>query len=127
MLSWLTVILSCQLAGELIVVWLGLPLPGPVAGMVLLFALLTMIGDVPAELARIGSGLLSNLSLLFVPAGVGIMTHVVLLRQDWPALGAGVVFSTLLTIVVTAWVMIAAKRLFGVSDHGKDEERVEKT
>ncbi len=71
MLEHLTLIFGCQLAGELIVAATGLPVPGPVCGMALLFAGLVIKGGLPAELARVGDALLGNLSLLFVPAGVG--------------------------------------------------------
>ena len=113
MLNWFTLILVCQLAGELVVTGLGLPLPGPVVGMVFLFGILASIGRVPDDLSRTGDALLSNLSLLFVPAGVGIMAHFSLLRADWPALGTSLVASTLITIAVTALAMVALKRLTG--------------
>lgn len=113
MLNYLTLIFSCQLAGELIVTAFRLPLPGPVVGMALLFVFMTWKGGVPAELARVGEALLSNLSLLFVPAGVGVMAHFALLRNDWLPLSAAVIGSTLATIAVTAATMIAINRLQG--------------
>ena len=72
MIFHLTVILGCQLAGELIAAAAGLPLPGPVLGMVILFAGL-MFRGLPRGLATVADALLGNLSLLFVPAGVGVM------------------------------------------------------
>jgi holin-like protein len=106
MIGYLTLILGCQLAGELFVAWTGLPLPGPVIGMALLFAGLLIRKGVPDNLARVGDALLSNLSLLFVPAGVGVMLHAGLLGQDWLPISVAVVVSTLLTIAVTASVMV---------------------
>ena len=118
MLNYITLIFSCQLAGELIVQFAGLPLPGPVAGMVLLFAFLVFFrrfaksesdldaSGVPSDLAQVGDALLSHLSLLFVPAGVGIMVHFSLLKDDWFPLSAAIVGSTLLTIAVTAGLMV---------------------
>ncbi|MEZ5870952.1 MAG: CidA/LrgA family protein [Nitratireductor sp.] len=111
MLSWFTVILCCQLAGEVAVGVLALPVPGPVIGMVLLFVFMALKGGIPTGLANTGGALLSNLSLLFVPAGVGIMAHAALLSQDWPALSVALVASTVLTIAVTAMVMVWIKRL----------------
>ena len=67
MLGYLTLIFCCQLLGELVVTALGLPVPGPVLGMALLFAGLLTYGSVPADLASTADALLSNLSLLFVP------------------------------------------------------------
>jgi putative effector of murein hydrolase LrgA (UPF0299 family) len=109
-LGWFTFILVCQLAGELFVTALGLPFPGPVAGMALLFLFLATRGSQPAELGRTGDALLSNLSLLFVPAGVGIMAHFALLKNEWPALSVALVISTLATVAVTAALMVALKR-----------------
>ena len=111
MLAWFTLILCCQLAGEVAAGLLALPVPGPVLGMVLLFLFMAMKREIPVGLAQTGDALLSNLSLLFVPAGVGIMAHATLLAQDWQALSVAVVVSTVLTIAVTALVMVWIKRL----------------
>jgi putative effector of murein hydrolase LrgA (UPF0299 family) len=127
MLNYLTLIFSCQLAGEMMVTSLRIPLPGPVLGMVLLFVFLLWKGDVPQELTRVGDALLSNLSLLFVPAGVGVMAHFTLLRQDWFPLSVAIIGSTLVTIAVTAGAMVAINRLQagkpdGSMDPGKDTD-----
>lgn len=106
MLGYLTLIFCCQLLGELVVTALGLPVPGPVLGMALLFAGLLAYGSVPADLASTADALLSNLSLLFVPAGVGVMLHVSLIGQEWLPISIALVLSTLLTVVVTAKVMV---------------------
>ena len=105
MLSALTLILTCQLAGELLTRFFGLPVPGPVAGMVLLFALLAIKGSVPEDVGSVADGLLRHLALLFVPAGVGVMAHMGLLGQDWLPISVALVGSTLATIAVTALVM----------------------
>ncbi|SOE18775.1 putative effector of murein hydrolase LrgA (UPF0299 family) [Hoeflea halophila] len=105
MLSALTLILSCQLVGELVTRFLGLPVPGPVAGMVLLFVLLLVKGTVPKDVGAVADSLLRHLALLFVPAGVGVMAHLDLLGQDWLPITAALVGSTLATIAVTALVM----------------------
>ena len=105
MLESLAVLLLCQLAGEFIVLWLDWPVPGPVIGMALLFSALVIKGGVPAPLADTANGLLAHLSLLFVPAGVGVMTHLTLLGNQWLPLTASLLVSTLLTIAVTGWLM----------------------
>jgi holin-like protein len=105
MIGYLTLLLSCQLAGEALVALLGVPVPGPVAGMALLFAGLCVVGRIPDELAKLTDGLLGNLSLMFVPAGVGVMLHAPLMQKDWLAISVALVVSTLLTIAVTALVM----------------------
>ena len=106
MLEYFTLILVCQLIGEFAVTMIDIPFPGPVVGMVLLFLFLLLRGKVPEQLAHVSSALLNNLSLLFVPAGVGVMAHFELLTADiWP-LSVALVASTLLTVVVTAVVMV---------------------
>ncbi|KJS09894.1 MAG: murein hydrolase transporter LrgA [Hoeflea sp. BRH_c9] len=105
MLSALTLILSCQLIGELVTRFFGLPVPGPVAGMVILFALLVLKGSVPRQVGAVTDVLLNNLALLFVPAGVGVMAHLGLLGQDWLPISVALIGSTLATIAVTALVM----------------------
>ena len=111
MLEALTIVLCCQLVGELIVVGTGLPLPGPVVGMALLFAGLLIRGKVPESLGQVTGALMDNLSLLFVPAGVGVMTHLPLLENQWLPISLPLVASTLLTIAVTGLAMAALVRL----------------
>ena len=105
MVEWFTVLVLCQLAGEALVAAAHLPIPGPVCGMAFLFGVLVWNGRVPEDLGKTANALLSNLSLLFVPAGAGVMLHFKLLAGEWPALGAALVVSTLLTIAVTARLM----------------------
>ncbi len=104
-LKFIALLLLCQLLGEGIVIWSGLPVPGPVLGMALLFIALILRGGVPDELGRVTDGLLAHLSLLFVPAGVGVMLHLATLRDEWLAVSVALVLSTVLTIAVTGLVM----------------------
>ena len=106
MLIYLTLIFCCQLLGELLVTASGLPIPGPVVGMALLFAGLLVRGSIPDDLAVTGDALIANLSLLFVPAGVGVMLHVKLIGRDWLPISVALVVSTALTIAITAAVMV---------------------
>lgn len=108
----LTVILACQLGGELLVAAAGLPVPGPVAGMALLFAGLMWRG-LPEGLAKVGDALVQNLSLLFVPAGVGVMVHAGLLGREWLPISVALVVSTLLTIGLTGRLMAWLGRRVG--------------
>ena len=110
MVEWITVLIVCQLAGEAFVAYMHVPIPGPVCGMALLFGALVWNGRVPDDLGKTADGLLSNLSLLFVPAGAGVMLHFKLLAGDWLPLGAALIVSTLLTIGVTAWLMARLSR-----------------
>lgn len=105
MLNFLTLILICQLAGELIARAVQISVPGPVIGMVVLFGFLVLRGGIPDGLNTVADGLLQHLSLLFVPAGVGVMLHFRLLGDDWLAIGAALIVSTVMTIAVTALMM----------------------
>jgi len=105
MLNALTLILCCQLAGELLVTAADLPVPGPVCGMMLMFAGLLVRGGIPDNLAAVADTMLGNLSLLFVPAGVGVMLHLPLMEAEILPLSIALVGSTLLTIAVTALLM----------------------
>lgn len=104
-LRFIALLLFCQLTGEVFVVSSGLPVPGPVVGMVLLLLGLVLRGSVPQDLGRVVDGLLSHLSLLFVPAGVGVTLHIAMLREEWLAISLALLSSTLLTIAATGWVM----------------------
>ena len=110
MLEYLTLILVCQLTGEFAVTTLNIPLPGPVAGMILLFVYLSVRGEIPEELGKLTGALLNNLSLMFVPAGVGVMVHFELLGADAFALTISLLISTILTIAITALVMVFLKK-----------------
>ncbi|PZW41045.1 holin-like protein [Humitalea rosea] len=114
MIAGLTTLLACQLAGELLARAFGLPVPGPVVGMVLLFAALMLRRrPVPAGLNTTADGLLANLGLLFVPAGVGVVLYLPLLAREGPAIALAVVGGTLLTIAATGRLAQALLRRFG--------------
>lgn len=105
MLNQITLILCCQLAGELTSKFLNLPAPGPVIGMVLLLGLLIWRGGISEDMDKTASTLLDNLSLLFVPAGVGVMLHFDRLANDWLPITAALIGSTIATVMVTGFVM----------------------
>ena len=116
MIETLSALLLCQLAGELAVRLAGLPLPGPVVGTALLLGLLALRGGVPAPLGDAARVLLTNLSLLFVPAGTGVMVHADRVRAEWLPIAVALVASAALTIAVTALVFAAVSRLAGSAE-----------
>jgi len=102
-LAWL---LLCQSAGEAITRLAHLRLPGPVLGAALLVALLQW----PRVRGAVGTAaemLLTHLSLLFVPVGVGVMTHLGLLSRHGGALLLAITLSTWIGLAVTALVLRA--------------------
>ncbi|WP_193182818.1 CidA/LrgA family protein [Nisaea sediminum] len=111
MIGAITLLLGCQLLGELFIAATGLPLPGPVVGMVILFTGLMIRGGIPETVAKVSDTLLRNLSLLFVPAGVGVMLHLSLIEREWVGVTAALIGSSAITILFTALVMIALKKL----------------
>ncbi|HEX9812335.1 MAG TPA: CidA/LrgA family protein, partial [Burkholderiales bacterium] len=102
MLPAITVLLLFQLIGEVIAQVLRLPIPGPVVGMGLLFAALAVPGVPAKRMREPAQQLLQHLSLLFVPAGVGVMLHFHRVAAEWLPIVAALVMSTMLTIVVAA-------------------------
>ena len=105
MIAALTQLLVFQLLGEVVARWLSLPVPGPVLGMLLLFLALAMRGGPGHELQATSQNLLQHLSLLFVPAGVGVMVHLTRVADEWLPLLLSLLISTALTLAVTALVM----------------------
>lgn len=110
MLGALTVLLVYQLIGEIIVQFLRLPIPGPVVGLLLLFLTLCVRGKLAEPLRDTANGILQHLSLLFVPAGVGVMVHFARVSGEWLPILAAVLISTALAIGVSALVMRALMR-----------------
>jgi holin-like protein len=120
MIASLSLILLCQLVGEVIVRGLMLPLPGPVLGLLLLLLLL-LLRDRFAILARgplqgdgvesASRGLLANLSLLFVPAGVGVVQKLDLIAAHGIAVVAVLAISVVVTLLVTVATFLVASRL----------------
>jgi len=110
MLGAFTLLLVYQLVGEAIAHFAGLPVPGPVIGMLLLFVTLLLRGSAPEWLRTTCQTLLAHLSLLFVPAGVGVMLHFQRLGAEWLPIAVALVASTVITIGLTALVMKGLQR-----------------
>jgi holin-like protein len=105
MLGGFAVLLVFQLIGEVIVRMLAIPVPGPVVGMLLLLSMLLVRGSVPAAVGESSRGLLRHLSLLFVPAGAGVLAHFPLIRGQFWAIASALFVSTVITMGVTALTM----------------------
>jgi len=102
----LTILLFYQLTGEISVRWLGLPVPGPVLGMIMLFITLLIKGSISKSLEGASTTLLSHLSLLFIPAGVGMMVHVERIANEWLSISIALLLSTAITLIFSALVML---------------------
>jgi holin-like protein len=108
-LRGLALLLLCQSLGEVLARGLKLPLPGPVLGMMLTLVLLNW-APLQAPVGAAAEPLLRHLSLLFVPVGVGVVTHVALLSQYGLRIVAVLVLSTLVGLAVTALLLQALLR-----------------
>lgn len=120
MIASLSVILICQLIGEVMVRALRVPVPGPVVGLALLFVILIM-RDRFTSLARgplrdnavegTAKGMLAHLSLLFVPAGVGVVQNLDLLAQRGAVIAAVLAASVVVTLLVTVGTFLVINRI----------------
>ncbi len=107
LLTGLTWLLLCQSLGEALTRLVHLGLPGPVIGMLMLVLLLRWEW-VRDSVGVAADALLAHLSLLFVPVGVGVMTHLALLSQYGLRLTVALLLSTWIGLIVTALVLRAA-------------------
>jgi holin-like protein len=121
MIQTLATLLVFQSLGEALSFVLGLPVPGPVIGMALLLIWLRLRPAAYAQLRETSIGLLRHLSLLFVPAGVGVMLHAARLADEWLPISIALVGSTALTIAVTALVIEWTRRWLGPADSDSDD------
>ncbi|KAA1175986.1 CidA/LrgA family protein [Marinobacter salinexigens] len=121
-LNGITLLLVYQLVGEVSVRLAGVPIPGPVLGMVMLFLTLWIRGAVPESVGTASSALLSHLSLLFVPAGVGMMAHFSRIADEWIPITLALLLSTIITMVATALIMQFTTRWLGRSTGGQGDE-----
>lgn len=117
-------LLAFQFLGEVAVRALHLPLPGALAGMLLLFAALLLRGKVPAPLANTSGQLLQHMMLMFVPAVAGVMLHFDRVAREWQPFLIACVVGTLVTLTVTAltlqWLL---RRQSGAGkDHSAEQQ-----
>lgn len=133
MIASLALILLAQLAGEAFARGLGVPVPGPVIGMGLMFGFLFLRDARRSPLPRllpaplvdgtlegIAKGLLANLSLMFVPAGVGVVGRLDLLKTQGAKLAIILVASTAVSLLTTVLVFRGVSVL--VERRGRDRE-----
>ena len=109
----IAVILSAQLMGEVLARLLTLPIPGPVIGMALLLLGFMVSKPLAKRILPTSQGILAHLSLLFVPAGVGVISHAEALGESGLALMAALVGSTLIALIAGALTFVALVRLTG--------------
>ena len=116
MLHALTTILTTQLAGEIVARAAGLPVPGPVLGMVALTTAFALSPRLREAVRPTAQGILGHLSLLFVPAGVGVVGNLSVLSGMATGLALAIVASTVLAIAAGSLTFALVARLTGAQD-----------
>ncbi|GJE25367.1 CidA/LrgA family protein [Methylobacterium organophilum] len=124
MIVALALILSAQLLGEVAARSIGLPVPGPVIGMALMLGFLCLRDASPRASARIlppplvdgtvedtCKRLLAHLSLMFVPAGVGIVGRLDVLAANGLSLAIVLLVSVAATLTATVATFVWVSRL----------------
>lgn len=107
------ILLGCQLTGEIVVRAVAIPVPGPVLGMLLLLGLLVAIPKLKDLMLLTTQTLLGNLSLLFVPAGVGVIAHLDKIVEFGAGLLVALVISTLLALTSAVLTFRLVARAMG--------------
>jgi holin-like protein len=116
MLIAITALLLFQLAGEAIARGLGLAIPGAVIGLVLLAVAIAASTRLRGTVEETAAALIRHMSLLFVPAAVGIVQQLPRLEAEGLAIGTALVVSTVAALVVTALTFRAVVQLLGIEE-----------
>lgn len=116
MTGQLAVLLVAQLAGEVVARMLALPVPGPVLGLALMVAIFAFRPALADYLGPVARTVLANLSLFFVPAGVGIVGNLDVLSSHWIGFVIIVLFSTVFAMLVSVGTFLLVSRMIGAAD-----------
>lgn len=117
MLVAFTILLLFQCLGEGIAFLFGLPVPGPVVGMLALMVTLVFVPSLGQRIEEGAQTLLSHLGLLFVPAGVGIIVSAASGNGHWLAIIASLLVSTVLALLVTGLILKRAGAREAAGEH----------
>lgn len=104
MIGAIALLLFFQLSGEIIHRLSGVALPGSVIGMMLLIGWLALARRERPTLAAVTGWLAAHLSIMFIPAAVGLIDEGGALKNYGVGLVVATIVSTVLTMVVTVLV-----------------------
>ena len=112
MLIAIFTILVLQLIGEALQKYFNLSIPGPVIGLILMLLTLMMTNSkklnvlalLRTNIINTSETLLSYLSLLFVPIGVGVVMHLQLLEMQLLRILVVILIGTMSTMIFTSLV-----------------------
>ena len=113
MLVGFIILISCQLLGHCLVSLLALPIPAPVVGLVILFAVLLIRGYIPDPLVKVATNLLPLLPLFLIPASTGIIQYGDLLKDEWFPITVAISVSMIASVAVIPFVFLFFSKLFG--------------
>lgn len=100
-IGWLLVF---WLLGEIIAHVFAWAIPGSVIGMILLTLALEFRIIKLSQVEKVSDFLIRNMAFFFVPPGVGLMVNFELIADNWLAITATTIFSTILVLLVTGLV-----------------------
>ncbi|HCN75502.1 CidA/LrgA family protein [Pseudolactococcus plantarum] len=105
-------ILLFSIVGEFLSTGLNLPVPGSIIGMVLLFICLKFKWIRLRQIYDAGQFLIENMTILFLPAGVGIMSHWNSISKYWWQITVIFLVAIVVNIAVIGFVTQFVKRRF---------------
>ncbi|WP_111709933.1 CidA/LrgA family protein [Lutibacter citreus] len=105
LIKQVAIILGFWFAGELLSYITKIPIPGSILGMLLIVLALEFKIIKPTRVKLVANFLLNNMAMFFIPAGVGIMCHFKILKQEWLPISVAIVISALLVLTVVGKLM----------------------
>ena len=98
------IILAVTCVGEIMKYFIPLPIPGSIYGLILMFVLLLLRVIKVEHVKETGEFLIEIMPLMFIPAGVGLIT-------SWEQLQSFLVPLLVITVVSTFVVMIVTGKV----------------
>jgi holin-like protein len=99
------IILGIYLVGEFLSTSLHLPIPGNILGMIILFILLCTKVVKVDNISTVTNFLLDHLAFFFIPAGVGLMASMGIIKSTWWQLLVVCLSTTVIIIGVTGIIV----------------------
>ncbi|MGZ2371033.1 CidA/LrgA family protein [Ancylomarina sp. YFZ004] len=105
LIKQVVIFLGLWLLGELISYYSHLPLSGSIIGMLLLVVGLELKLIRTKDVKDVANFLLNNMAMFFIPAGVGLMCHYRILKQEWLPISVAIIVSAVLVMTVVGLIM----------------------
>lgn len=105
MILALLAIITCQLIGDAVIIVTGLPIPGSVVGIIILFTFFVINGGIPKNIARVADVFLDNLILFFIPVTAAFIGYYQFIADNLLAILTAIFISSILTFAATGWTM----------------------